>query len=96
MLFQHKQPNIYIWLCREKDALFTHILFVETRYTSKLLQGEMCRSLIDKMTRPIMKNVSVVAVAFNLPVSCVYIYSCRKRRTASLVFFNNDAIWRLW
>ena len=39
----------------------------------KLLQGEMCRSSIDKMTRPIMKNVSVVAVAFNLPVSCVYI-----------------------
>ena len=50
-------------------------LFVETRCTSKLLQGEMCRSSIDKMTRPIMKNMSVVAMAFNLPVSCVY--SCR-------------------
>ena len=54
------------------DALFTRILFVETRCTSKLLQGEMCQSLIDKMTRPIMKNMSVVAVAFNIPVSCVY------------------------
>ena len=73
MPFQREQPNIYIWLCRGKDALFTHILFVETDYTSKLLQGEMCQSSIDKMTRPIMKNMSVVAVAFNLPVSCVYI-----------------------
>ena len=28
--------------------------------------------------RPIIKNVSAVAVAFNIPVSCVYIlYSCR-------------------
>ena len=71
--FQHERPNIYIWLCRGKDALFTHILFVETGCTSKPLQGEMCQSSIDKMTRPIMKNVSVVAVAFNLPVSCVYI-----------------------
>ena len=71
--FQHERPNIYIWLCRGKDALFTHIRFVETGCTSKLLQGEMCRSSIDKMTRPIMKNVSVVAVAFKLPVSCVYI-----------------------
>ena len=47
--------------------LYSLILFVETGRTSKLLQGE-----IDKMTQPIMKNVSVVAVAFNLPVSCVY------------------------
>ena len=62
--FQHEWPNIYIRLCRGKDALFTHILFVETGCTSKLLQGEMCQSSIDKMTRPIMKNVSVVAVAF--------------------------------
>ena len=53
--------------------LYSLILFVETGCTSKLLQGEMCRSLIDKMTRPIMKNVSVEAVAFNLPVSCAYI-----------------------
>ena len=71
--YQHEWPNIYIWLCRGKDALFTYILFVETGYTSKLLQGEMCRSSIDKMTRPIMKNMSVVALAFNVPVSCVYI-----------------------
>ena len=47
--FQHERPNIYIWLCRGKDALFTHILFVETGCTSKPLQGEMCRSSIDKM-----------------------------------------------
>ena len=73
MPFQHEWPNIYIWLCRGKDALFTHILFVETECTSKPLQGEMCRSLINKVTRLIMKNMSVVAVAFNLPVSCVYI-----------------------
>ena len=71
--YQHKWPNIYIWLCRGKDALFTHIPFMETGCTSKLLQGEMCRSLIDKMTRPITKNMPVVAVAFNVPVSCVYI-----------------------
>ena len=49
MPFQHERPNIYIWLCRGTDALFTHILFVETGCTSKLLQGEMCRSLIDKI-----------------------------------------------
>ena len=66
-----------IWLHRGKDALFTYILFVETRCTSKLLQGEMCRSLIDKVTQPITKNMPVVAVAFNVPVSCVYIYSYR-------------------
>ena len=47
--------------------------FVETGCTSKLLQGETCQSLIDKMTRPITKNMPVVAVAFNVPVSCVYI-----------------------
>ena len=76
MPFQPEQPNICIWLCRGKGALFTHILFVETGCTSKLLQGEMCRLLIDKMTRLIMKNVSVVAVAFNIPVSCI-LYSCR-------------------
>ena len=71
--YQHEWPNIYIWLCRGKDALFTYILFVETGYTSKLLQGEMCQSPIDKMTRLITKNRPVVAVAFNVPVSCVYI-----------------------
>ena len=73
MPYQHKWPNIYIWLCRGKDALFTHILFVETGCTSKLLQGEMRRSLIDKMTQLITKNMPVVAVAFNIPGSCVYI-----------------------
>ena len=40
---------------------------------SQLLQGEMCQSLI-KMTRPIMKNIPGVALAFNIPVSCIYIY----------------------
>ena len=54
--------------------LYSLILFVETGCTSKLMQGEMCRSLIDTMTRPIMKNM---AMAFNIPVSCVYIYNCR-------------------
>ena len=33
-----------------------------------------CLSLIDKTTRPIMP---IVAMAFNIPVSCVYIYYCR-------------------
>ena len=56
-----------LWLCAGKNA---HTILVET---SKLLQGEICQSSIDNMTRPIMKNVSVVAVAFNIPVSCVYI-----------------------
>ena len=69
MPYQNEWPNVYIWLCRGRDV---HILFVETRCTSKLLQGEMCRLSIDKMTRPIMKNVSVVALAFNVPVSCIY------------------------
>ena len=36
--YQHEWPNIYIWLLRGKDALFTHILFVEMRRTNKLLQ----------------------------------------------------------
>ena len=71
--YQHEWPNIYIWLCRGKDALFTHTNFVETRCTGELLQGEICRSLIDNTTRPIMKNVPVVAMAFNVPVSRVYI-----------------------
>ena len=59
------QTSIY-GLCRGKNALFTHILLVAT---SKLLQGETYPSLIDK-TRPIMKNVPVVALAFNMHVSC--------------------------
>ena len=63
--YQHEWPNIYMWLCRGKDE--------ETGCTSKLLQSEMCRSLIDKMTRPITKNMPVVTVAFNVPVSCVYV-----------------------
>ena len=66
--YWHEWPDIYIWLCRGKNALFTHTNFVETRCTGELLQGE-----IDNTTRPIMKNVPVVAVAFNVPVSCVYI-----------------------
>ena len=75
MPYQHEWPNIYIiWLCRGKDALFTHILFVETGCTSKLLQGEMCQLSIDKMTRPITKNMPVVAVAFNVThLLCIYI-----------------------
>ena len=57
--------------------LFTHTIFVATRCTGKLLQGVMCQLLINYMTRPIVKNVPVVAIAFNIPVCCVYIYSCR-------------------
>ena len=57
-----------IYGCGEERMFYSLILFVET---SKLLQGKMCRSLIDKMTRPIMKNVSVVALAFTVSVSCV-------------------------
>ena len=57
------QPNNYIWLCRGKNALFTHII------VGKLLQGEMCQSLINNMTQAIMKNV---AMAFDISVSCLY------------------------
>ena len=35
-----------------------------------LLQGEMCQS-IDKATRLIMKNMSIVTMALNIPVSCI-------------------------
>ena len=73
MPYQHKWPNNYILLCRGKNALFTHTIFVATLCTGKLLQGVMFRLLIDNMTRLIMKNVSVVAIAFNIPVCCVYI-----------------------
>ena len=65
--YQHKWSNIYIWLCRGKDALFTYILFVETGCISKLLQGRQ-----DDSTNH--ENMPVVAVAFNVPVSCVCIY----------------------
>ena len=56
-----------IWLCRGKNA---HTIVMKTGCTGKLLQGEMCQSSIDKMTRPIM---SVFTMAFVIPVSCVYI-----------------------
>ena len=69
--FQHELPNIYIWLCRGKDALFTHILFVETGCTSKLLRGEMCRSLIDSTDHE--KHVSS-GCGFQLTcLLCIYI-----------------------
>ena len=68
MLYQYEQPGNYIWLCREKNVLFTHTIFMETRCTGKLLQGEICQSLIDSTTQP---NMPVVAMAFNVPVSCV-------------------------
>ena len=77
MPYQHEWQNNYIWLCRGKNALFTHTIFVVTRCTDKLLQGVMCRLSIDNMTRPIVKNMPVVAIAFNIPVCCIYIYSCR-------------------
>ena len=74
MPHHHEWPNIYIWLCKGKNALFTNIHIVMTGCTGKLLQGEMCQSSINKTTRPIMKIVYVVAMAFNLPASYVYIY----------------------
>ena len=49
--------------------LYSLILFLWS--TSKLLQGEICQSLINNMTQPIMQNMPVVAMAFNIPVSCV-------------------------
>ena len=54
--------------------LAVYMLFVETGCTSKLLQGEMCQSSIDKMTRLIMKSMSWLSTYLSL----VYIYySCR-------------------
>ena len=50
-------------------ALFTHVVIVTTRCTRKLLQGDMCRSSIDKMTRLIMKNMFVVAMGFNIYIA---------------------------
>ena len=70
--YQHKWPNIYIWLCRGKSALFTHTIFVETGCTSKLLRGKLWQLLINSTTQPIMKNMPVVVMAFNIPGSYVY------------------------
>ena len=47
-----------------------HTTVVKTGCNGKLLQGEMCR---DKTTQPIMKEVSVVTMVFDMPVSCVCI-----------------------
>ena len=47
-------------------------IFVETGYTGKLLQGEMCRSSIDHTTQPIMNNMPIVVTAFDITGSCVY------------------------
>ena len=69
------QPNTYIWLLREKNVRFSHTIFVETQCTSKLLQGEMCRSSIDNMTWLIMKNMPVVGI-WLLTHLCP-VYSCR-------------------
>ena len=60
------QTGSHIWLCRGKNALFTHTIFVATQCTGKQLQGVMCRLSINNMTRAIMP---VVAIAF----CCVYI-----------------------
>ena len=62
----------------KRDVLFTRILFVKAIHTSKLLQSEMCRSLIDKTIRPIVKTC--LWWPWLQVVSCVYqymIYSCR-------------------
>ena len=42
MPYQHKWSNNCNWLCRGKNALFTHAIVVKTRCTGKLLQGDMC------------------------------------------------------
>ena len=81
--YQHKWPNVYIWLCRGKNA---HTNFVEIGYTSKLLQGEMCQS---SMTQPIMKNMPVVVMAFNIPGSCVLyiaVVPLSKKSTSTFLF----------
>ena len=79
MPYQHEWPNIYImWQRIGKKALFTHTIFVETGYTSKLLQGEMCRSWIDNMTWPIMKNV---------PCVCIYIAAAMSKKSTSTFLF---------
>ena len=70
--YQHEWPNNYNWLFEENDALLTHILFVEAQRTGKVLQGEMYQSSINNTTRLIMKNIPVVAMAFDIPGSCVY------------------------
>ena len=64
---------------------------VKTRCIGKPLQGEMYLSIsIDKIARLIIKNASVVAMAFDIPVSCVYIYiyiySCRRPLEAHRYF----------
>ena len=82
MPFQHEQPNIYIWLCRGKDALFTYILFVETGCTSKLLQGEM---LIIDQQNDSTDHDKCVCSGHGFQHTCllcihklyIYIYSCR-------------------
>ena len=61
------QTTIYGCI-RGKNPLFTHAIVVKTGCTGKLLQGEICRSSIDKT-----KNMSVIAMAFDLPASYVYI-----------------------
>ena len=58
--------SLTVWLCRGKNVLFA--ICVEIGCTGKLLQGEMCCN----MTRLIMKNMPVVAVALNIPSSSVY------------------------
>ena len=63
-----------LWLCREKNA---HTIVETTGCTSKLLQGEKCQSSIDnKTTQPIMKNMSVVDIVFDIPafINSVYMY----------------------
>ena len=47
MPYQHEWQNNYIWLCRRKNALFTHTIFVATRCTGKLLEGVMCQLSIN-------------------------------------------------
>ena len=66
------QTTIY-YGCVEERMLSIHSIVVKTGCTGKL----KCVVSMDKTTRPIMKNLSIVALAFAIPVSCVYIYSHR-------------------
>ena len=70
---------------------------VEIEYTSNLLQGEMCQSLIDNMTRLIVKEM---ALAFNIPISYfmyiaveVHRYFCEQMLHFFATFSYLNGIW---
>ena len=72
--YQHEWQNNYIWLCRGKNALFTHTILVVTRCTGKLLQGVTCQLSIDNMAQVIVKNMPVGGHSFqHTCLLCIYI-----------------------